>query len=173
MDAASESVDRRAALRVGAAIVLGAPLLALLGACAPAGPRPIAYGHDSCAFCRMTVSDSRYGAELVTAKGRVQTFDSIECLASACIAARGRGESAPRALQVTDARRPGTLIDAAGARFTRITGPGSPMGKGLAAYSSGSDAPAGVPLSWTQVLAMVEREGLSQGIGAGPSDATR
>ncbi len=43
-------------------------------------PEPINYGHDECEFCRMQISDNRYGAELVTDKGKVYKFDSIECL---------------------------------------------------------------------------------------------
>ena len=43
-------------------------------------PQPINYGEDECEFCKMIVMDKRYGAELVTDKGKIFMFDSIECL---------------------------------------------------------------------------------------------
>ncbi len=55
-------------------------LLSLVTASCGSNPEPINYGHDECEFCRMQISDNRYGAELVTDKGKVYKFDSIECL---------------------------------------------------------------------------------------------
>ena len=43
-------------------------------------PQPIQFGVDNCDFCKMTVSDQRYGAELVTKKGRAFKFDDIHCI---------------------------------------------------------------------------------------------
>jgi copper chaperone NosL len=43
-------------------------------------PEPIVFGTDQCAFCRMTISDPKYGAELVTEKGRVYKYDAMECM---------------------------------------------------------------------------------------------
>lgn len=48
--------------------------------CAYAKPEPIAYDVDACAYCRMQISDPRFGAALVTAKSRTLKFDSIDCL---------------------------------------------------------------------------------------------
>lgn len=48
-------------------------------ACSPE-PRDIEYGQDLCAYCKMTVVDAQYGAEVVTTKGRVYVFDAIECM---------------------------------------------------------------------------------------------
>lgn len=47
-----------------------------------AGPEAIVVGKDNCYFCKMTVSDVKYGAELVTQKGKVYKFDDIHCLLS-------------------------------------------------------------------------------------------
>ncbi len=60
--------------------VLLLPLL-LLGSC-NAGPEAIAVGTDNCSFCKMTVSDAKYGGEIVTKKGKVFKFDDIHCLLS-------------------------------------------------------------------------------------------
>lgn len=43
-------------------------------------PRPIEYGKDNCDFCQMTISDKRFGGEIVTQKGRVYKFDDLHCL---------------------------------------------------------------------------------------------
>ena len=53
----------------------------LLTSCST-GAEPIKPGIDNCYFCKMTISDVRYGAELVTKKGRVYKFDDSYCLLS-------------------------------------------------------------------------------------------
>lgn len=112
--------------------------LVLLGACGPAKPEPIAYDADQCAYCRMQISDRRFGAELVTRHGRVVKFDAIECLVSyykQAGAAKDVGS-----VWVSDFRHPGTLIDATKARFVDL-GPGrAPMGRGWAAVATVADA---------------------------------
>ena len=149
-------------------------LLWLLAACAR-GPRPIAYGSDACGYCRMVISDQRYGAELMTAKGKVYTFDSIECLASYSLQRRPTGSA--DSAWVTDFEHPGTLVPAAAAWYLRAPGPSSPMGKGLTAFAPDADTAAlrrsfgGEPMRWTDVLALVEREGLTGGGHSGePAD---
>jgi copper chaperone NosL len=138
----------------------------LLAACAR-GPRPIAYGSDACAYCRMVISDQRYGAELMTAKGKVHTFDSIECLASYSLQRRPAGSA--DSAWVTDFEHPGTLVPAAAAWYLRAPGPSSPMGKGLTAFAPTADTArlrrsfGGEPMRWADVLALVEREGLADG----------
>lgn len=47
-----------------------------------AGPEAIKMGVDNCTFCKMTISDTRFGAELVTAKGRLYKFDDTHCILS-------------------------------------------------------------------------------------------
>lgn len=157
-----------------ARVVAALCLLALLVACERA-PRPIAYGHDGCDYCRMVISDPRYGAELVTATGKVHTFDSIECLAAYYLQARASGAAA-RSVVVSDFERPGTFLPAAEARYLRAAGPASPMGKGLTAFAPGADSAAlrrvggdAAPLRWDEVLALVEREGMARGAGAAAS----
>lgn len=44
------------------------------------GPEAIDYGKDNCHYCKMTISDNRYGAELVSKKGRTFKFDDSVCL---------------------------------------------------------------------------------------------
>ncbi len=172
-------IDRRAALRKGALLIAGAvaaPAFGTLAACAATGPRPIAYGHDECAYCRMVVSDSRFAAALLTGKGRTVVFDSAECLAG-YVAQEGsrRGNDAAQSLLVSDYDHPGRLIPARRARFLRLAGPGSPMGKGLAAFRSDADARRVTDRTgtsgWDEVLALVGREGLPRGIAVNQAPA--
>lgn len=43
-------------------------------------PKPIEFGVDNCDHCMMNISDVRYGAELVTQKGRIYKFDDMYCM---------------------------------------------------------------------------------------------
>ncbi len=135
-------------------------LLALPAACTPE-PRPIRYGEDTCAHCIMTVSDARYGAELVTTTGKTYVFDSIECLAGYLLQERD-GTDRIHSLWVTDFEQPGTLIPAEDAVFLHSPALRSPMGMNLTAFAPTAD-PArlraehgGEILTWDDVLALVQ-----------------
>ena len=125
------SVSRHAARAAAAATLV-------LAACSR-GPLPIAYGEEECGYCRMEVTDPRFGAQLVTARGKRHTFDSIECLADYVASAERRG---PAGLAwVADYLRPGVMLPAERARYVRLAGAaGSPMGQGLVAVASDSAA---------------------------------
>ena len=45
-------------------------------------PQPIKIGTDTCIFCKMTISDNRFGGEILTKKGKMYKFDDIHCLIS-------------------------------------------------------------------------------------------
>ena len=55
--------------------------LVLLSSCST-GPETLKIGKDNCSFCKMTISDNRYGAEIITRKGKVYKFDDSHCLLS-------------------------------------------------------------------------------------------
>ncbi|MFM6926063.1 MAG: nitrous oxide reductase accessory protein NosL [Ferruginibacter sp.] len=59
--------------------VIALVLLVTISSC-NAGPEPLKTGIDHCYFCKMTISDARFGAEIVTAKGKVYKFDDMHCL---------------------------------------------------------------------------------------------
>lgn len=107
-------------------------LLLLLSRCNNA-PVPISYGEDICAYCGMIISDSRFGAELVTNKGKCFKFDSAECLVAEM---RDKDESDYAHVLVTDFTNPSELIDALAAGFLVSESLPSPMGANLSAYES-------------------------------------
>ena len=142
---------------VRSSLALALSLSLSLLACAR-GPQPIAYGADACEYCRMAISDPRFGGEIVSTKGKVHKFDSAECLASYVASA---GDSAIATLWVNDFRHPGTFVDATRAHFVRAPGGVStPMGEAIFAFAPESDAAAeartlgGTAMSWTDVLAL-------------------
>lgn len=127
-----------------------------LVACAPAGPRAMRWGEEACGYCRMTITDRRFGAQAMGARGRIEAFDSVECLADFVNAAAARaGGERPRAW-VSDFLRPGTFLPVDSARFVRLARAGSPMGAGLAAVSVAAPANAvaieGAPMTWAELL---------------------
>lgn len=43
-------------------------------------PEAIKVGTDNCYFCKMTITDAKFGAELVTKKGKIFKFDDVHCI---------------------------------------------------------------------------------------------
>ncbi len=77
------------------------------------------------------IVDERFGAELVTKKGKVYKFDAIECLLPETIK---NGEDNYAHILVTDYLNPPTLIDATSSAFLISKNRPSPMGGNLSAY---------------------------------------
>ena len=140
-----------------ARVAVAATALAV-GACTTASVHPIAYdGTETCEYCRMVITDRRFGAEVMTTSGKAHMFDSIECLASYVAALDDQQKV--KSVWVTDYAAPGTLIPAESARFLRVgDGPGSPMGLGLRAFSAAPFGATGEVLNWSDVLALVATE---------------
>lgn len=130
------------------------------GACRR-GPRALRTGIDSCAQCRMTIDDARFGALALTARGKILTFDSIECLA-AYVAALPLSEQL-RGTWVADFEQPATWVEAVDARYLVGSTLRSPMGRDLTAFASGSDATdltrryGGRAIGWSEVLTLAAR----------------
>jgi copper chaperone NosL len=111
---------------------------AVLTACATNKPEPIVYNSDACGYCRMQISDPRFGAELITRHGRSVKFDSIECLVSFYKQAAAANDVG--SVWVSDFQKPGTLIDATHARFVDLGAGRAPMGRGWAAVTTADAA---------------------------------
>ena len=43
-------------------------------------PEPLITGKDVCSSCKMPVADIKFGAEIITEKGKVYKFDDVICL---------------------------------------------------------------------------------------------
>src|SRR6188768_3670534 len=55
-------------------------LVAILFLSCTSDPEPLRYGKDACYTCKMTLMDKKFGAELVTVKGKVYKFDDANCM---------------------------------------------------------------------------------------------
>ncbi|MBL7699067.1 MAG: nitrous oxide reductase accessory protein NosL [Chitinophagaceae bacterium] len=53
----------------------------VIAGCTPK-PEQIVLGKDNCAECKMTITDPKFGGEIITKKGRVFKFDDPHCIAS-------------------------------------------------------------------------------------------
>ncbi len=96
-------------------------------------PEPLAYGEDGCAHCKMTLMDRKFGAELVTKKGKVYKFDDVNCMLNFYHS----GEIAPEDVAfklVTDFSQPGKLIEADNAFYLKSSKIQSPMASQVAAF---------------------------------------
>lgn len=116
-----------------------APLAATLGllvlsagsltGCTQGKAQPIDFGVDSCSECRMKITDRRFGGEVISSKGKVAKFDSLECMNRFLHKHSDEGAR----LFVVDASRSGELVPASGASFFLQPGLRSPMGQGILA----------------------------------------
>lgn len=98
-------------------------------------PEPIVYGTDNCQVCKMTMMDKRFGAEIVTRKGKVYKFDDVNCMMQFLHS----GEVGDRDIQyklVIDYAQPGKLIPAGEAFYIKSAQVKSPMASQVAAFES-------------------------------------
>ncbi len=110
-------------------------VLTLMIACRPE-VEEIQYGSDACAYCRMTISDRKYGAEFVTQKGKVFKFDAVECM----LGYRKENEETYAYDMAVAYNRPGVLQSADSLTYLISPNLPSPMGEFLTAFSTQSVA---------------------------------
>ena len=124
--------------------------------CAKTEVVPIKLNVDTCDFCKMTIADGKYAAEVITEKGRVYKFDDIMCKVN-----YGKENSNTKiaAYYVSDYVQDNVLIPAKTAFFVSGGTIQSPMRGGIIAFSSENDAKEfGIklkakPVTWEAVIA--------------------
>ena len=111
--------------------------VAVLGACRAREPEPFVLNEDQCGYCRMTISDSRFGGEAVLPTGRVLKFDAPECMLSWARAtpADQRGD-----LYIIDLQHPGTFVPVITAGFLTGGTMQGPMGGSVVGSASPAKA---------------------------------
>lgn len=112
-------------------------VLAGLISCSIKGPEPIQLNKDKCDYCKMTVSDFRFAAELMTVKGRVYKFDDISCMRGYI---RANKDVQNATFFIGNFKKPGELIGVIDAHFVQSDQFKSPMGGNTAAFSLIQDA---------------------------------
>jgi len=132
----------------------------IVTACSNNKPRPINIGQDVCAYCKMGITDTRFASELITAKGKVYKFDSIECLASYYLE-QDKNEMHNATLWVPDFNQPKEWISGKNAVYLKSDKIRSPMGLGLLAFRNEAgiqkvqDQTDGNKLTWKEMLTYV------------------
>lgn len=128
-------------------------------------PDPIDYGKDECEFCRMQITDNKYGAELVTSKGKTYKFDSMECMVEFALINNMVGDRENKLL-ISDFNNPGELIDARHSFFVKNDNFRSPMGLNVTAFNGDGAMKKfisqndGESLSWLDVIELVKQRSM-------------
>lgn len=132
-------------------------VILLTAAACSTEPEEIKFGVDQCALCRMNISEHKFGAEIVTKKGKIFKYDGAECMFNALSLGNINYDDAA-GFYVIDAANPKQLTDAVSATYLISEKLPSPMGANLSAYSKKSDAEAnqkqfgGEIKSWNDLL---------------------
>lgn len=132
-------------------------MLLIAGAC-NTEPDEIKFGTDQCALCRMNISEVKFGAEIVTKKGKIYKYDGAECMMNALSLGNISYEDAA-GFYVVDAANPKQLTNALNASYLISEKLPSPMGANLSCYSNKADAEAmqkqygGELKTWDELLA--------------------
>lgn len=119
-------------------------------------PEPLAFGKDACHACRMTLMDNKFGAEIVTAKGKIYKFDDVNCMLNFYNNGQVSFEDTKDIL-VVDFSKPAKLIDARNALYVKSESIKSPMASNVAAFGSNDDLKKtnadwkGIVLSWGEL----------------------
>lgn len=143
-------------IRVSMKIVCVILLITSLLACSTE-PQALQYGKDTCYTCKMTLVDKRFGAEIVTVKGKVYKFDDINCMVNFHNSGMERMEEMAYRL-VIDFAHPETLIDTQHAFFVKTDSVRTPMGSQLSAFATEADYKEmnkkwkGILLGWGEVV---------------------
>lgn len=98
-------------------------------------PQPIKVGKDACNFCKMGIVDGRFGAELITKKGKIYKFDDLHCLLE-FKKSKEAGAETIAAEYVVDFDEPHGFIELGKAFLLKSEELRSPMGSNVAGFIS-------------------------------------
>lgn len=98
---------------------------------------PIIINTDNCDNCKMSIADGKYGAEVITQKGRVYKFDDFMCMVQYC---DENSETKMESYYVHDYTKNNVLIPVETAFFLTDGAIKTPMNGGVVAFSSENEA---------------------------------
>ena len=113
-------------------ILLAAVAMSVLLSCT-VEPEPLEYGKDGCYICKMTLMDKKFGAELVTTKGKIYKFDDVNCMLTFYNTNQVAHEDFSYKL-VVDFSQPAKLINATDAFYLKSDQIKSPMASQIGAF---------------------------------------
>lgn len=142
--------------KIGKQTLVAASLL-LFFSCSQDGPQAIRYGQDQCIYCKMTISDARFGTQIVTKKGRAFNFDDIQCMI-AFLKAGDVDQSDIQEIYVPDYVNDNQLLPVSEVLLLKSESLRSPMRGDIAAFRSKEDLEdarkihGGEVLTWDDLL---------------------
>ena len=119
-------------------------------------PEPLRFGKDGCYTCKMTLMDNKFGAEVLTSKGKIYKFDDVNCLLTFYNSGQVSTEDMKEIL-IVDFSKPEKLIDARNALYVKSQSIKSPMAGNVAAFESNEDLKKmnagwkGILLTWGEL----------------------
>jgi copper chaperone NosL len=148
---------RLSAVSVGKAATIVALFAMMSFTSCSTGPEPIRYGQDNCHSCKMTLTDKRFGAEIVTKKGKVFKFDDLNCLSNYLKSGEVPNENIGQIVSV-DFKKTGSFVEVQKAYFLHNEAIRSPMRADIASFSDLKDlevakaeVAGGKVMNWEQV----------------------
>lgn len=119
-------------------------------------PQPLVVGKDECYFCKMPVADAKFGAEIITEKGKLYKFDDIGCMINFIKNNLNVNVKVKNILAVNYASNQ-KFLNVNECAFLKSSDLHSPMNSGIAAFASINEAQgflkkfAGNILTWNQL----------------------
>ena len=98
-------------------------------------PEPFEPGKDICYACKMAISDTRFGAELITKKGKIYKFDDLHCLAGFLGSKTVEDKDIAQTLTI-NFNKQNSFLDVNKAVFLTGGALKSPMGSNTAGFST-------------------------------------
>lgn len=121
-------------------VACGIAALVVLTSCQKRAVEPVAIeANEMCSFCRMSISEKRYAAELIDSDGQAYKFDDIGCMAN--FIKQKRNNASIQATFVMDFDRR-EWLEAENASYVRSSEFKTPMNGGIVAFKDQSSAQA-------------------------------
>lgn len=137
-----------------ASVLMAAGMLTLM-ACGASGPRDLKINEDICAYCKMTITEPAFAAQLTTVQGRHYLFDDVSCMA-------GYWKENPNLkydqFYVADVCNAPVFIDVEKATFLHSEDFRSPMGGNIGGFANQDSAAHyqikynASPTSWDELI---------------------
>lgn len=98
-------------------------------------PSPFEPGKDVCHFCKMSITDTRFGGELITKKGKIFKFDDLHCMISFLKTGTESDNTLSQKLTI-NFEKPNTFLEVDKAVFVISPELKSPMGSHTAGFET-------------------------------------
>ena len=120
-------------------------------------PIPLLFGQDSCYTCKMTLMDMKFGAEIVTKKGKTYKFDDLNCMINFYNGSQEK-EDNMEFIMVVNFEGSNEFINAREAFYVKTDKKRTPMASQVAAFSTKEQLDRhnkewrGIVLSWGELV---------------------